>query len=77
MFSIVIVAPAAAVGLLSLDDAAAVSNALLELDDPPHAVTMAAMRAIAAKNIPIFFILTPNFDPYPATRSAGRKSSAE
>ena len=63
MFAIVIVGPSAAAGLLSLDDAAAVFDDLLEPPDPPHPVMSAPMRAIAAKNIPIFFILNPNFSP--------------
>src|SRR6478736_3931984 len=63
MFAIVIVGPAAAAGLLSLADAAAVFDDLLEPPDPPHPVMSAPMRAIAAKNIPIFFILSPNFSP--------------
>jgi hypothetical protein len=64
MFAIVIVGPATAAGLPSLDVADAVSDDLLEPDDPPHPVRSAAMRATAATNVPTFFMLTPNFDPY-------------
>jgi hypothetical protein len=66
MFSMVIVAAAVAVGLFmlvddSLEVAVAVFVGSVLLLVPPHPLTRAATRPIAATNTPIFFILTPNF----------------
>ena len=41
--------------------AVAVSVVLFVLLDPPHAVTIAAIRLMVAKNMQIFFIVSPNF----------------
>ena len=73
MFSMVIVAPAVAVGLFSLvaaslevavSAAVAVSVVSSVLLDPPHAVAIAAIRLMVAKNMQIFFIVSPNFSSY-------------
>ena len=69
----VMVAPAVAVGLFSLvaapvevavPAAVAVSVVLFVPLDPPHAVTIAAIRLMVAKNMQIFFIVSPNFSSY-------------
>jgi hypothetical protein len=59
MSAMVIVGPLIAVALPSLDDAAVLAAVdwLVPLD--PHAVRSVVTSAVAARNIPILFIVTP------------------